>query len=65
MAVDLRFFEYSDLPEHLQKSSMQFHKLAHYISTETPEGAEKQVALRKLLEAKDACVRAFLYREEE
>ena len=60
MAVDLKFFEYSHLPEDLQNTSMHFWELAQWIESEAPEGEEKQVALRKLLEAKDACVRAFL-----
>lgn len=54
-----RFFEYSHLPEKLQTISKPFMKLAAVI-LELPNSAEKSVALRKLLEAKDAAVRAAL-----
>lgn len=56
----LRFFHYSHLPEHLQKRSAPFCKLARGIVDEVPRNPERTVALRKLLEAKDAAVRAAL-----
>lgn len=62
----LRFFEYDHLPEALQPVSRAFHDLAHDLagSMGTPygrlEGAELTTGLRKLLEAKDCCVRAAL-----
>jgi len=56
----LKFFEYGHLPEKLQEVSKQFHVLAHHIVDNLPECAERTVALRKLLESKDAAVRARL-----
>ena len=56
----LRFFHYSHLPEALQSSSRPFCVVAKYIVTSLPRNAERSVALRKLLEAKDAAVRANL-----
>lgn len=56
----MRFFEYSHLPDKLQAISKEFQDLAQFINNELPESAESTVALRKLLEAKDAAVRAAL-----
>jgi hypothetical protein len=56
----LRFFDYSHLPQNLQDVSTLFYDLAHQLEDNLPDGAEKTVALRKLLEAKDAAVRAKL-----
>lgn len=53
----LRFFAYSHLPEHLQAISKPFHDLAIDLEGKLPDGPEKTVAIRKLLEAKDAAVR--------
>jgi hypothetical protein len=47
------------LPEHLQEVSRPFAGLAAIILT-LPRNPERTVALRKLLEAKDAAVRAKL-----
>lgn len=54
----LHFFHYSHLPERLQASSKPFCDLARHIVDTLPRCAERTVALRKLLEAKDAGVRA-------
>ena len=54
----LRYFHYSHLPSALQASSKPFCDLAMHIITTVPRNAERTVALRKLLEAKDAGVRA-------
>lgn len=54
----LRFFHYSHLPPVLQVSSKPFCDLARHIVETLPRNAERTVALRKLLEAKDAGVRA-------
>jgi len=54
----LRFFHYSHLPPVLQSTSKPFCDLARHIVTTLPRNAERTVALRKLLEAKDAGVRA-------
>lgn len=56
----LRWFRYRHLPEHLQASSRPFCALAEIIVETIPRSAERTVALRKLLEAKDAAVRAAL-----
>lgn len=56
----LRYFRFDHLPEELQKFSFPFAELARWIEDTLPGGAEKSTALRKLLEAKDAAVRAAL-----
>lgn len=56
----LRFFHYSHLPDVLKARSKPFCDLARQIVDTTPRNAERTVALRKLLEAKDAAVRAGL-----
>ena len=55
----LRFFEYHHLKPELQVVSRPFGELAAVIMS-LPRNAERSVALRKLLEAKDAAVRASL-----
>lgn len=55
----LKFFTYSHLPERLQAMSKPFCELAHHVA-DNAEGQEATVALRKLLESKDAAVRAAL-----
>lgn len=59
----LQFFAYSHLPEHLQEVSKPFGDLATKIVESLPRNPERTVALRKLLEAKDAAVRAKLFKE--
>ena len=56
----LQFFEYSHLPKPLQEVSRPFGELARYTLMTLPRNPERTVALRKLLEAKDAAVRAFI-----
>lgn len=70
----LQFFAYSHLPPHLSVISKPFCDLAHAIvfgdndvkagtitsGPPIPRNPERTVALRKLLEAKDAAVRAVL-----
>lgn len=56
----LRFFHYSHLPPTLRERSRPFCELAGLIITTTPRNQERTVALRKLLEAKDAAIRAAL-----
>jgi hypothetical protein len=56
----LRFFKYDHLPEPLRSVSERFHAVAHEIVESVPRCAERTVALRKLLEGKDAAVRAML-----
>lgn len=59
----LQFFSYTHLPPHLQEVSAPFTTLAQHILAQ-PRNPERTVALRKLLESKDATVRAALYKEE-
>lgn len=73
----LQFFAYAHLPPHLQTVSKPFCELAHAIvdgdnaertgaltfGPPLPRNPERTVALRKLLEAKDAAVRALLAKE--
>ncbi len=56
----MKYFKYSHLPDHLQSVSKPFGELASFIASNLPPGPEKTVALRKLLESKDAAVRAAL-----
>lgn len=56
----MKWFEYSHLPEHLQAVSKPFGELAGHLVATVDAGPERTVALRKLLEAKDAAVRAKL-----
>ena len=58
----MQFFEYGHLPEALQKISQPFGELAEKLIAALPRNAERTVALRKLLESKDAAVRASLAR---
>lgn len=57
----LQFFAFEHLPEHLQAVSRPFATLAEGLMC-LPRNPERTVALRKLLEAKDAAVRARLAR---
>ena len=56
----IKYFEYGHLPEHLQKISKPICDIAVQYDEKLPDCAEKAVGLRKLLEAKDALVRASL-----
>lgn len=56
----LHFFHYAHLPPQLQSTSRKFFLMAQAIVETIPRNAERTVALRKLLEAKDAAVRANL-----
>jgi hypothetical protein len=53
-------FNYDHLPPHLQNVSRPICELALDYAIKLPVGPEKSVGLRKLLEAKDALVRAIL-----
>jgi len=55
-----QFFRFEHLPEHLQRVSQPFAELAAIILRDAPSNPERTVALRKLLESKDAAVRAVL-----
>jgi hypothetical protein len=55
----MQFFSYGHLPPELQEVSRPFHDLAQVIM-QLPRNPERTVALRKLMESKDAAVRARL-----
>jgi hypothetical protein len=57
----MQFFTYAHLPEPLQEVSKLFAGLASHIML-LPRNPERTVALRKLLESKDAAVRARLFK---
>jgi hypothetical protein len=59
----LQFFAWGHLPSPLQQVSQPFGELAEAIVKQLPRNPERTVALRKLLEAKDAAVRASIYRD--
>lgn len=56
----LDFFKADHLREPLKSVSGSFCALAHELVERLPDSAERSVALRKLLEAKDAACRAAL-----
>lgn len=57
----LKHFTHTHLPASLALVSRPFCELAHAIVATLRPGPERSVALRKLLEAKDAAVRAAKY----
>lgn len=59
----LQFFAFAHLPVHLQAVSKPFGDMAQQIVDTLPRNPERTVALRKLLEAKDAAVRALLAKD--
>lgn len=56
----LKFFKWQHLPLHLQLVSKPFSDMADLIVERLPDNEERIVALRKLLESKDAAVRALV-----
>jgi len=58
----LQFFAYEHLPEKLKPYSKIFGDLATDLVKILPQNPERTTALRKLLEAKDCAVRAYLYK---
>lgn len=56
----IRWFAFDHLKEPQRSISMQFSDFAAALDDILPDGAEKTVCLRKMLEAKDAAVRASL-----
>lgn len=57
-----QFFAYNHLPDKLKLVSRPFGDLAAFV-LQLPRNPERTVALRKLLEAKDAAVRAAIAKE--
>lgn len=60
MSSILRYFDFEHLKDPLRDISADFATLAYEMEMLLPNGPEKSTALRKLLEAKDAAVRAAL-----
>lgn len=60
----LQFFVYEHLPVNLQEISKPYCFMAQEIVDKYPMNPERTITLRKLLEAKDAAVRTFLYKGE-
>ena len=58
--MNMRFFEYKHLPKNLQAMSKHFYDVATMLDSVLVVSEEKNMALRKLLEAKDCAVRASL-----
>ncbi|GAL60422.1 hypothetical protein EV102420_38_00250 [Pseudescherichia vulneris NBRC 102420] len=56
----MKYFAYENLPANLQEVSKPIGELAQQMEANLPDGAEKSAGLRKLLEAKDALIRAKL-----
>jgi hypothetical protein len=57
----LRYFHYTHLPEgKAQETSRLFYNLAVNLANNLPEDPETTIALRKLLESKDAAVRSVM-----
>ncbi len=57
----LKWFECGHLPTHLQAVSQDFEDTALLMCEVLEPGPERTVCLRKLLEAKDAAVRAMVH----
>lgn len=56
----LQWFDFEHLPEPLRDVSRPFVQLAAHVGDTIEPGPERTVCLRKLLEAKDAAVRAHI-----
>jgi hypothetical protein len=63
-STTIQYFTYEHLPVQLQKVSKPLAELAHLMEEMLPDGPEKSAGMRKLLEAKDCFVRAFLVTKE-
>ena len=59
----LQFFSFKHLPPALAAISEPFCNMANQIVATLPRNPERTVALRKLLESKDAAVRAFIAKD--
>lgn len=58
----LQFFAFEHLPPHLREVSEHFAEMAARIVEELPPNEQRSVALHRLLESKDAAVRARLFK---
>lgn len=55
-----KYFSYDHLPPHLQNVSRPLCEVARQIDDLVPAGPQKDIAMQKILEAKDAVVRQVL-----
>jgi hypothetical protein len=60
----MQFFGFMHLPPQLADVSRPFAELAISLVDTLPRNPERTVALRKLLEAKDAAVRAAIAKDQ-
>ena len=60
---NLQFFSYAHLPPHLQAASKPFAELAWKIALNVPANAQRMLCIESLLIAKDAAVRAVLWKD--
>jgi hypothetical protein len=60
----LQFFEGEHLTHWKQEISNPFNELAYKIVANIPHNPERTVALRKLLESRDAALRACMAKED-
>lgn len=60
----MQFFGYKHLPEHLQKTSKNFHDLATLMIRHLPDNQQSARAMEHLLEAKDCAVRSTLVKSD-
>jgi len=56
----IQFFLFGNQPKHLHDMSKAFSLLAWDLARQAPQSRETAVALRKLLEARDAALRAVI-----
>lgn len=61
----LQFFAFAHLREDLQEIVVEFAALAKHLVATLPANAERTIALNLLIQAKDAAVRAKVYRAPE
>jgi hypothetical protein len=54
----MQFFEYTHLPDNTWFTGAAYSDVAKHIIAEAPQNPERIVALRKLLESRDAAMRA-------
>lgn len=60
----MQFFKWQHLPdENMRSISKQFADLAQFVVDTTPRSPERTAGLRKLLEAKDCAVRAWIAKD--
>lgn len=60
----MQFFKYDHLPPALREVSRPFAVMAAHLLETLPNNPESTVAMRKLMEAKDCAVRAFIFKAE-